>query len=529
MNDFETAKQFFLQGLELLEANDLSAAEAMFTRSLEILPERVSTLNNLSAVKIKLGKFTEAEAIARKAVALADNSPETWANLGLALTATDRHEEALNACDRALKCNSSDIMAWLARIVTLRALKRYSDALLACDEALKLDSTKYEILYNKSVTLKELSRPNEAQQVYQQALDMRVAASPIFIGERCATQKAEALIVNRKPAFNNSFWSFDCLSRFCQNFPGQLGGHLHEDVHFNYIFSDGAVRPSTRTKILKPDFVINNCVDAELLLSQGILPGLTEFVGSFGVPVVNHPRKAVQTGRDASAKLFGNIPGVLVPKTMRISSVGKTPQALAKEIETQFDYPVITRTLTGHEGAGMSKIDSRQTLIEVLCSQCPENFFITQFVDGRGNNEYYRKIRAAIVGDEIILIRVDFSADWNVHGRKKPERWSFYLQNPQFLDEEMRICKDPETALGRAAMQALGTIRERNPLDIFGVDFDVDAVGRLIFYEANAAMNLFSNTPKALPNPKEASDRLKLAFQRYFASLVDSPHQARHS
>ncbi|MGZ4972020.1 MAG: tetratricopeptide repeat protein [Limisphaerales bacterium] len=521
MNDFETAKQFFLQGLQLVQVNDLTAAEAMFTRSLEILPQRLSTLNNLAAVKIKMAKFSEAEEFARKAIALDDNSPEAWSNLGLALTATDRHEEALVACDRAVNCDPSHPMSWLAKIVTLQALKRYSDALLACDHALKLDPTQYEIQYKKSLILKELNRPDEAQQVYQQALDLRVAVFPISIGERCATQKAEVLIVNRRPIVNNLFSPFDSLSCFCPNFPGQLGAILHEDFHFNYIFFGNGIQASIRSKISKSDFVLNNHVNGELLLSDGTLWGLTEFVDSFGVPVVNHPAKAVQTSRDVSAKLLGTIPGVIVPKTMRFSLIGKTREAVAREIEDQFDYPLITRTLTNQQGVGMNKIDSREALIRVLSvTGCPENFYITQFVDSRGLGEHYRKIRAAIVGDEIILIRVDFSTHWNVHGRKNPKRWPFYFENLHCLEVEKQICNDPEATLGRRAVEALRATRERIPMDIFGMDFDVDPAGRLIFYEANATMNLFSTAPKELPNPKESGDRLKLAFQRFFAARV---------
>ena len=74
MDDLETAKQFFFEGLQFLEANNFQAAEMQFARSLELIPDRVSTLNNLSAVKIKLNKFAEAEALARQAVGLEDES-----------------------------------------------------------------------------------------------------------------------------------------------------------------------------------------------------------------------------------------------------------------------------------------------------------------------------------------------------------------------------------------------------------------------------------------------------------------------
>jgi tetratricopeptide (TPR) repeat protein/glutathione synthase/RimK-type ligase-like ATP-grasp enzyme len=522
MSDFETAKQFFFEGLQLLEANNLQGAEIRFARCLEIVPERVSALNNLSAVKIKLSKFAEAEELALKAVALEDKSPEAWSNLGLALTSTGRQEEALRACDRALECNASYAMGWLAKAVTLRELTRYDEALLACDRALKLDPDKYEILYQKSLILKELARPEEAQDLYRKALDMRVALAPVFIGERRATQKAEGLIINRNPDMDPSFRSFEDLSRFCSNFPGQLGNVLCEDFHFNYAFVAEAVRPAVRKEIPQPDFVINNYVNAELLASEGRLAGLKELVESFGVPVVNHPAKAIPTARDLSARLLDGIPGVRVPRTMRFSAVGKTCEDLAQEIEKHYDYPLITRTLVSQEGKGMNKVESRDALVEVLsAADRPERFFVTQFVDSRGKNEFHRKIRAAIVKDEIIVVRSDYHTGWNVHARKSEKCVPFYLTHTYLLEEEKRICHDPEAALGRPAMQSLRAIRDRISLDVFGIDFDIDADGLVVFYEANATMNLFSTARKEVPNPREAADRLKLAFQRYFTSLVN--------
>ena len=115
MDNFEAAKQFFLEGLSLLQANNFRAAETQFARSLEIIPDRVSTLNNLSAIKIKLKQFAEAEQFALKAIALEDKSPEAWSNLGIALTAMDLQEEALQACDRALNYDPSYAGAWLAK------------------------------------------------------------------------------------------------------------------------------------------------------------------------------------------------------------------------------------------------------------------------------------------------------------------------------------------------------------------------------------------------------------------------------
>jgi hypothetical protein len=518
MDDFETAKRFFLEGLRLLEAKNFQAAEIQFARSLELVPGRVSTLNNLSAVKIKLGQFAEAGEFARKAIALEDKSPEAWFNLGIALTATERHEEALQAYDRALDCNSAYAMAWLNKAKAMLELKRYDEALLVCDRAQKLDSGKYEILYTKSLILKELKRPDEAQNIYRKALDIRLTSSPVFITGRRATQKAGVLVINRNPDFDASLKSFEALQR--ANFPGQLADHLHEDFHFTYVFCGDATRPSARKQIPQPDIVINNHANGEIVLSRGDLSGLIALVDGFGVPVVNHPTTVIQTTRDASAKLLADVSGVLVPKTMRFSSVGKSCEELVHEIEDQYDYPLIMRSLAFQAGKGMTRMDSRDALVKVLSSGFPENFFVTEFVDSKGRNKFFRKIRAAIVKDEIIVDRVEYDTIWKIYARKSDERVAFYLENAYLLDEEKRICRDPEAGLGRSAMQSLRAIRDRIPLDVFGIDFDVNADGLLVFYEANATMNLFSTARKEVPYPKEGQDSLKLAFQRYLTSLV---------
>lgn len=520
MDDFEKAKQFFLEGLRLLEGNDLQAAEIQFARSLELLPDRVSTLNNLSAVKLKLKKFAEAEPFALKAISLDDKSPEAWSNLGVALTAMERPEEALQACDRALECNPAHTKAWLTKAMTLLELKRCDEALLACDEALKLDSGQHEIFYTRGLILKELGRPDEAQVSYRKSLEMQFAVSPIYIAERRASQKADVLIIGHQPDINASLKSFEDLHLYCTNFPGQLAERFQEDFHFTYFFAGDAVGGAGRKQIPPPNFVINNHVNGEVVLSGGNLWGLTALVESFGVPVVNHPNKAIQTTRDASVKLLKDVPGVRMPKTMRFSSIGKTRDALVHEIEGQYDYPLITRRLTSQEGKGMTKVDSREALVAVLSTDFPEKFFVTEFVDSRGGKKFFRKIRAAIVQDEIMIVRVDSDTDWKIYARKSDERVAFYLENAYLLDEEKRICKEPETGLGRSFMQSLRAIRERVPLDVFGIDFDVDADGRVVFYEANATMNLFSTARAEVPSPKEADEGLKLAFQRYFTSLV---------
>jgi len=524
MNDFETAKQHFLGGLQFLAKNDVRGAESEFTRSLELLPDRVSTLNNLAAVKIKQKQFAEAEKFARRAIALENNSTEAWANLAVAMAETDRLEEALQACDRALQHDSFYARAWLIKAGVLLELKLYDKALIACDHALKLEPGTYDILYIKSQALRWLGHQEEAVKVYMQSFEARATASPILISERRATQKADVLIITPRPIFDNTLQPFDTLLTRCPNFPGQLANYMSDEIHFTYVFMGDAARESAREKIPKPDLLINNYANGELILLEGNMDAMSKLVDSFDVPVVNHPKKAVLSARDTEAILLKGIPGIVVPKTMRFTLVGKSHEEVIKEIGSEFEYPFITRSLTRQMGKGMDLVDSPEKLAEILkiksAKGTEDNFFVTKFYDSRGPTNYYRKIRASIVDKEIVITRVDFSTHWNVHGRKREDRAQFYLDNSHLLEEEKRVCQDPEAELGRPVMQALLAICDRVPLEVLGIDFDIDREGRVIFYEANATMNLFSTAWHTVPNPKIAADRLKDAFVRYFKSVA---------
>ncbi|MEY4388141.1 MAG: hypothetical protein RLY20_3424 [Verrucomicrobiota bacterium] len=515
METFERAKAYFFAGLKHLETGDLPGAEEAFGHSLEALPGRVSTMNNLAAVKIRLNKLAEAETFARQAAAAEGNSAEAWSNLAIVLNRTARHAEALATADRAVEGNFMFARAWHSKAEALLGLGRPGDALAACDEAVRLDAGNDELLHTRSLILKALGQADEARKTYLESLARRIAKSPALTSHRRASQRAHILIVSDDPPLDDSLKSFAELHQECNNYPGQLDQQLPDVFRFTKLFKGNAVDPAALQLIPRPDLVLNNCTNAEAILGKGELGELTELMDSFGVPVVNHPAQAVKTSRDATAQLVQGIPSVRVPKTMRFSSANKSFEQLAQEIEAEFSYPLITRTLSKQEGIGMERADSHAGLLRVFDGGLPENFFVTEFVDSRGGREFYRKIRAAIVGDEIIFVRADHGSYWKIYGRKSDERVAFYHAHPELLDDEKRICADPEKELGRTVVAALAEIRRRIPLEIFGVDFDVDGDGALVFFEANATMNLLSTARKEVPYPEAANERLLQAFRDY--------------
>jgi glutathione synthase/RimK-type ligase-like ATP-grasp enzyme len=333
------------------------------------------------------------------------------------------------------------------------------------------------------------------------------------------TQRAHVLILNGSPNF---MYGIDSERRlhFHINYPSQLPRALADELHFSAVFSCDPAGRAAAARLPKPDLIINNYCNGELLMAEGHLAEVSEFADSFGVPVVNHPSKVPATTRDRSAELVADLPGLVVPKTRRFSKAGRPLDELAEAVEATSAYPLITRNLSSQQGVGMTLVENRPALIDALTTKTEDDFFVIPFIDSRGPTGYFRKIRAAIIDGEIFIIRVDYDSDWNVHGRKSDERVAFYLKNPDLLSEEDRICKDPKGALGETAMAALHAIAERIPLDIFGVDFDVANDGRLVFYEANATMNFLSTARPEVDHPRQAEEHMVAAIRNYLFGLI---------
>jgi Tfp pilus assembly protein PilF/glutathione synthase/RimK-type ligase-like ATP-grasp enzyme len=351
-------------------------------------------------------------------------------------------------------------------------------------------------------------------------LHRAVAAYPVYVAPRLSGQAKNILVIKKTATLDKTITSERDLFLY-SNYPSQLSKKLAGEFHFSAIFSDIEDSRNARSSLPDPDLIINDNVNAENIIEAGNLPMLADFVDGFGVSVVNHPRQAISTTREHTAKLINDIPGLIVPGTVLFSKDQQSNADLIDAIEANFDYPLITRTLCAQEGKGMLKIDNRESLAKALID-IPEEFYVTKFIDSRDESGFYRKIRAAIIDNEIYIVRVDYDTHWNVHGRKSDERVKFYQDHPQLLVTEERICSNPVIELGPSIMQSLDAIRERIPLDIFGVDFDISRDGKIIFYEANASMNLLSSAHPDVDHPVCAEERLLSAFRRFLHGLIDN-------
>lgn len=108
----EDAKKYFLEGVRHSSAGSFDLAEESFKHSLEILPGRVSTLNNLTAVQIELNKLPEARTNCGLALAADPTSDHGWLNNGLIQFKEGDAKAARRSFITAIRRNRRNHLAW---------------------------------------------------------------------------------------------------------------------------------------------------------------------------------------------------------------------------------------------------------------------------------------------------------------------------------------------------------------------------------------------------------------------------------
>lgn len=117
-----------MRGVARYEAGEFVAAEREFAAALALVPGRVSTLTNLGAVRLKLGRAAEAAALLDEALAQDPGNAEALRHRAAALAELGQLEAALASIDHALEVEPANGPAWTLRGSLLRSLGRAAEA-----------------------------------------------------------------------------------------------------------------------------------------------------------------------------------------------------------------------------------------------------------------------------------------------------------------------------------------------------------------------------------------------------------------
>jgi hypothetical protein len=235
-----------------------------------------------------------------------------------------------------------------------------------------------------------------------------------------------------------------------------------------------------------------------------------------GVPgrVINKPEAVLRSTRDNVARLLSGIPGLIVPKAIRLDG-GKRPIAAKNLDKAGIVAPVILRKTGTHAGKIVGLFDSIDGAVAALE---PGEHIATQFVDFAGADRLYRKLRVYFIGRRVILRHMIVSDQWNVHVR---ERGRYMADYPKLVAEE-RALFEMDQPFSPKVREVFDAVRERMPLDFFGMDFGLTKDGDVVLFEANATMSFFPLWPSKDPQFIYLTKCLEPA-QKAFRELLDLP------
>jgi tetratricopeptide (TPR) repeat protein len=222
------------------------------------------------------------------------------------------------------------------------------------------------------------------------------------------------------------------------------------------------------------DLVFNAVGNADL--SARALDKVEQIVAATSAPVINHPINVRRTGRVAVAQRLRNVPGVVTP---HISRVPRAELLTAANLT----FPLLVRAPGFHTGEHFLRIETAATLPNEIAKLPGDELLTIEYLDTRDADGIFRKYRVLTIDGGLYPIHLAASRDWKVH---------HFSANSQAacLDEEQVFLAGIETALGRDALRALERAAEILALDYGGIDFAIDAAGRVAIFEANPTMRV---------------------------------------
>jgi len=239
-----------------------------------------------------------------------------------------------------------------------------------------------------------------------------------------------------------------------------------------------------------PSLIFNQIADADT--HQGALERCVELCNQVEAPVINHPKYVLETTRDQVARKLGDIPGVVMPRTLRFQP--RSPdEALALASENGFEFPCIIRTTGDHNGRNVVKLDNPESLPELHALPFDgRDFYLLEYIDYRDSDGLYHKQRIIVIDGEPLLRHTLFMDDWMVHAGAREfmntrERGDQYAARFERLSEDVLPRMRP----------AIDEITKGLKLEYFGIDCCLRPDGQqMVIFEANANMNVFyASTP----------------------------------
>ncbi len=246
---------------------------------------------------------------------------------------------------------------------------------------------------------------------------------------------------------------------------------------------------------------------AESQANQAVLAAIARAARRWPRPLFNCPETIARLTRDGAWRLLHDAEGVTYPRNKRFSR---------QEIfvgAREFEFPFILRPLDSHAGSGLEKIENESALADYLRKHEAETFYAAPFVDYRGSDRLFRKMRIAFVDGEPFPVHLAISPRWMIHylNADMSDNAAHRVEEAHWMENFAEFCRRHD--------RAFASIRERLGLDYFLIDCAECGDDSLLIFEVGSAMIAHDlDCPQTFPYKSAPMRRLFAAFQTMILS-----------
>jgi hypothetical protein len=297
-----------------------------------------------------------------------------------------------------------------------------------------------------------------------------------------------------------------------------VGGNLRLGSFFDdrvYLVSIAVAEFVDPRAPLPPHRLIVNAIgDADRSLRA--LEAAEAIVARSPMPVINHPSRVKPTGRAANALRLQEVKDAVVPLTRLVPRERLTQAGAADWLSKEgLRFPLLLRSPGFHTGQHFLKLDRAEDLAVNLGVLPGRELMAIQYLDARGGDGKSRKYRVMIVDGRLYPLHLAVSERWMVH------YFSAEMGTADYRAEERAFLENMEAVIGAKAIAALEQIGRILGLDYAGVDFGLDGEGRLLLFEANAAMVILpAGADERFAYRRDAVGRVSEAVNRLLAARI---------
>jgi hypothetical protein len=221
-----------------------------------------------------------------------------------------------------------------------------------------------------------------------------------------------------------------------------------------------------------------------------------------GGPCINAPAVVATLRRDRVAALFADSSTIVAPRTQRVDRTAIDASIVAA--------PIVIRPVGSQAGIGLARIETVDELRDYLARETARTFYVMPFVDYAAADGLFRKYRIVFVDGRAYPCHLAISPRWMVHYYN-----AAMSEHAWMRDEEARFIADLGAVFHGTLAAALDEIAAAIPIEYFGIDCAIANDGRLLLFEADAAMLVHGSDPADLYPYKRAG------FERIQAALTD--------